>query len=114
MGDAMDRIRAAEERSNAVIERTTQLDRHITALQRSLQNLEQEVDKGVGVLRSLRVEWEAEQRALKAAQKERENQKSSRDFWWLIAAVLMTGFLGTIWGNFTREIAVRLREILFF
>ena len=46
MADAMDRIRAAEERSNAVIERTTQLDRHITALQRSLQNLEQEVDKG--------------------------------------------------------------------
>ena len=113
MADAMDRIRAAEERYNAVIERTPQLDRHVTTLQISLQNLVREVDKAVVVLRSLRIEWEAEQRALKAAQKDRENQKSSRDFWWLIAAVLITGFLGTIWGNFAREIAVRLREILF-
>ena len=37
MGDAMDRIRAAEARSNAVIERTTELDRHITALERRLR-----------------------------------------------------------------------------
>ena len=114
MADAMDRVRAAEERYNAVIERTTQLDRHVTELDTHLANLRWTAEKTVEVLRSLRVEWEAEQRALKAAQKERENQKSSRDFWWLIAAVLMTGFLGTIWGNFAREIAVRLREILFF
>ena len=42
MADAMDRVRAAEERYNAVIEHTTQLDRHVTTLQISLQNLERE------------------------------------------------------------------------
>ena len=110
----MDRVRAAEARYNEVIERTTQLDRRLRSVEAALDHFKPEADKAIEVLRSLRVEWEAEQRALKAAQEEQENKKSSRDFWWLIAAVLITGFLGTIWVNFAREIAVRLREILFF
>ena len=65
MADAMDRIRAAEERYNAVIERTPQLDRHVTTLQISLQNLEREVDKAVGVLSNLRWELDREEQAVK-------------------------------------------------
>ena len=45
MADAMDRVRAAEERHNAVIERTTELDTRLTTLQISLRNLERETDR---------------------------------------------------------------------
>ena len=52
MADAMERVRAAEQRYNAVIERTATLDTHITAVDQHLTQLETEARATLAVLRA--------------------------------------------------------------
>ena len=63
MADAMDRVRAAEARYNAVIERTDALDQHITTVDRHLTQLETEAGATLAVLGKLREELRREEDA---------------------------------------------------
>ena len=107
MADAMDRVRAAEERYNAVIESTTKL-------QTTLRDLEREAEQMRQVVSRLRQEWELEERAVKAKRQrqDEEDQKPAR-WWGWIFAIMFTGFMGALFGDFVREAGDRLRIILF-
>ena len=113
MADAMDRIRAAEERSNAVIERTTELDRHITALERRLRDTEtrlerfsRETDQAVENLRTLRQTLDGEEAASKSRSEQiRDSHRIPLQMhgWFLPVALvaLLFGLLGSFlraWG----------------
>ena len=63
MADAMERVRAAEQRYNAVIERTAKLDTHITAVDQHLTQLETEARATLAVLGKLKEELRREEDA---------------------------------------------------
>ena len=122
MADAMDRIRAAEARSNAVIERTTELDRHISELEsrlrateRSLQNFTRETDRAVEDLRTLRQALDGEEAASKSRNKEiRDSHRIPLQMhgWFLPVALvaLFFGLLGSFlraWGEWLVELVYR-------
>ena len=113
MADAMDRVRAAEERYNAVIERTTQLDRHVTTLDTNLANLRWTAEKTVEVLSNLRSELEREERAAKHRSEtiEQANRVPLPVHRWFFP-VLFTAFMGRLFGDFVRDFAVRLRALI--
>ena len=113
MADAMDRVRAAEERYNAVIERTTQLDRHVTTLDTNLANLRWTAEKTVEVLSNLRSELEREERAAKDRSEriEQANRIPLPVHRWFFPVVFTALFFG-LFGDFVRDFGVRLRELL--
>ena len=110
MADAMDRVRAAEERYNAVIERTTQLDRHVTTLDTNLANLRWTAEKTVEVLSKLRRELEREERAAKdrAEKIEQANRIPLPVHRWFFPVVFTALFFG-LFGDFLRDAGDRLR-----
>ena len=113
MADAMDRIRVAEERYNAVIERTTQLDRHVTTLDTNLANLRWTAEKTVEVLSNLQRELQREEQAAKfrSERVEQANRVPLPMHRWFFP-VLFTAFMGGLFGDFVRDFGVRLRELL--
>ena len=113
MADAMDRVRAAEERYNAVIERTTQLDGHVTELDTHLANLRWTAEKTVEVLSKLQRELEREEHAAKARREiiEQANQIPLPVHRWFFP-VLFTAFMGGLFGDFLRDFGLRLRELM--
>ena len=119
MADAMDRIRAAEARSNAVIERTTELDKHITALERRLRETEtrlerfsRETDKAVENLRTLRQTLDGEEAASKSRSEQiRDSHRiplqMHRWFFPVALVALLFGLLGSFvraWGEWLVDV----------
>ena len=113
MADAMDRVRAAEERYNAVIERTTQLDRHVTTLDTNLANLRWTAEKTVEGLSNLRSELEREEQAAKFRNEriEQANRVPLPVHRWFFPVVFTALFFG-LFGDFVRDFGVRLRELM--
>ena len=113
MADAMDRVRAAEARYQEVIERTTQLDRHVTTLDTNLANLRWTAEKTVEILTKLRRELELEERAAKDRREtiEQANRIPLPVHRWFFP-VVFTAFMGGLFGDFVRDFGVRLRELL--
>ena len=114
MADAMDRVRAAEARYQEVIERTTQLDRHVTTLDTNLANLRWTAEKTVEVLNNLRGELEREEQAAKfrSERMEQANQVPLPVHRWFFPVVFTALFFG-LFGDFVREAGDRLRIIFF-
>ena len=110
MADAMDRVRAAEARYQEVIERTTQLDRHVKELDTHLANLRWTAETTVEVLGNLRSELEREERAAKdrAAKIEQANQVPLPVHRWFFPVLFTALFFG-LFGDFVREAEDRLR-----
>ena len=113
MADAMDRVRAAEARYQEVIERTTQLDRHVTTLDTNLANLRWTAESTVKVLSNLRSELQREEQAAKfrSERVEQANRIPLPMHRWFFP-VLFTAFIGGLFGDFVRDFGVRLRELL--
>ena len=113
MADAMDRVRAAEARYQEVINLTTQLDRHVTTLDTHLANLRWTAEKTVEVLSNLRRELEREEQAAKhrSERLEQANRIPLPVHRWFFP-VLFTAFMGGLFGDFIRDFAARLRELL--
>ena len=121
MGDAMDRIRAAEARSNAVIERTTELDRHITALERRLRETEtrlerfsRETDNAVENLRTLRQTLDGEEAASKSRSEQiRDSHRIPLQMHrWFFPVALTALFFGLL-GSFVRAWGVIFADLIF-
>ena len=110
----MDRERPPEERYNAVIERTTQLDKRLRTLETSLQGLAREAERTVGVLSNLQRELGREEQAAKfrSERLEQANRMPLPIHRWFFPVLFTALFFG-LFGDFVREAGNRLRFIFF-
>ena len=107
--------------SNAVIERTTELDRHISELEsrlrateRSLQNFTRETDRAVEDLRTLRQALDGEEAASKSRNKEiRDSHRIPLQMHgWFLPVALVALFFGLL-GSFLRGGGEWLVELVY-
>ena len=125
MAGAADRIRIAEESYNAVIERTTALDGHISELDRHSSGLERrlrdtetrlekfsrETDKAVENLRTLRQTLDGEEAASKSRSEQIRDSHSIPTL--MYVGVALTAFFSALFGSVVRAWGAWVADILF-
>ena len=114
MADAMDRVRAAEERYNAVIERTTELNENVESIARNLRGFNREAERTVEVLNKLQRELEREEQAAKSRHEKIEQANRvplpvHRWFW----PVALTAFFFGLFGSFLRAWGEWLVDVIY-
>ena len=114
MADAMDRVRAAEARYNAVIERTTQLDMRLTTLETKLQSLGREADRTVEVLGNLRRELDREEAASKSRSEQiRDSHRIPLQMHRWFFPVMFTALFFGLFGSFVRAWGEWLVDVIY-